>query len=302
MCIMSVSINEHPDYPFIWAGNRDEYFERVATPLEIGKDGLLCCRDSEAGGSWMGLNVKTGEFAALTNVRAPPSKPVRSRGELILRSLSGDAEAAIASGQYENYNLLFGRLSADGPPQLQFSVSAPPDPTPKTRAMAESSFAGVKSNDHGGEWTTAGRCDLSDECTWAKAVWLQRAVSDALATESVQAARGEAGARDVLLGALIAQLSASTIGEDGLVAAAAAAKPSAYSPCTAAAETRMHAAPFVMPFTGAGPNGAADGQYGTVSQSIVIQCRSERCVFYAYRTVSAETKFSEWAWRRVDLT
>ena len=134
MCIMSVSINEHPDYPFIWAGNRDEYFERVATPLEIGKDGLLCCRDSEAGGSWMGLNVKTGEFAALTNVRAPPSKPVRSRGELILRSLSGDAEAAISSGQYENYNLLFGRLSADGPPQLQFSVSAPPDPTPKTRA------------------------------------------------------------------------------------------------------------------------------------------------------------------------
>ena len=120
MCILTVAANAHPDYPLVIAHNRDEYFARTAAPLAMRGD-ILCATDAASGGTWMGLNVRSGAVAALTNVRCAPRAGSRSRGELVLRVLRGD-KAAAASDEYANYNLLHAVLTADGPVDLSLST------------------------------------------------------------------------------------------------------------------------------------------------------------------------------------
>lgn len=293
MCILTVALGSHPDYPFILTHNRDEKLARVTTPPAVEGD-VLCGRDKQSGGTWLGVNVRTAAIAALTNVRAAQSQlAARSRGELVMRTLDGDAEAATSSDAYENYNLLHGKLSADGaPPTLHFTVAAPPNQTPRTQVLpASTPFIGVKSNDTGGGWTVA-ESDVDDETTWPKCAWLREKIAAALAADSVQAARGEAGAREVLLGALSLPISATCMEYGSAHAARAAhAAPSQWSPCTALLERELQRAPCLLPpfalrnhdLGGVLPTDA----YGCVSQTVLVQCKSERCLLYAYRETAS---------------
>ncbi|GIV60965.1 MAG: hypothetical protein KatS3mg043_2054 [Rhodothermaceae bacterium] len=118
MCLIVFSYRQHPDYPFVFAGNRDEFLDRPATPMDFWAEApdLLAGRDLRGGGTWLGL-TRTGRFAAVTNYREPgrhnPAAP--SRGHLPVRFLLGDDPPAAfldalapEAGRYNGFNLLVG--------------------------------------------------------------------------------------------------------------------------------------------------------------------------------------------------
>ena len=107
---------EHPQ-PLVLAANRDEFYDRACLPLAEWPEvpGLYAGRDLLAGGTWLGVTA-SGRFAALTNIRDPRQpKGERSRGELPVEFLRGEANAAdFLAGllpcveQYSGFNLLLG--------------------------------------------------------------------------------------------------------------------------------------------------------------------------------------------------
>lgn len=92
MCLLVFAWQTDPDYPLIFAGNRDERHARAALPAHLWKDApqVLGGRDLEAGATWLGVTL-TGRFAVVTNYReglAPP-KARLSRGVLTAEFLMG---------------------------------------------------------------------------------------------------------------------------------------------------------------------------------------------------------------------
>lgn len=83
MCILFIAVNKHPQYPLIVAANRDEFYARPTAPSNFWTDNsnILAGKDLQAGGTWMGISQQ-GNFAALTNIRAPspPRIETRTRG------------------------------------------------------------------------------------------------------------------------------------------------------------------------------------------------------------------------------
>ena len=74
MCLIVFAWRAHPDYPLIFAGNRDEFYTRRTRPAAWWGQAvsLLAGQDEEAGGTWFGI-TRRGRVATLTNVRALPS-------------------------------------------------------------------------------------------------------------------------------------------------------------------------------------------------------------------------------------
>jgi uncharacterized protein with NRDE domain len=119
MCLILLAWRAHPDYPLVFAGNRDESYDRPSTRADFWKDeaNIFGGRDLEKGGTWLGLNL-SGRFAAVTNYRESPAekKPApRSRGELTAAFLRGDsrpeeyvADIAPDARQYGGFSLLVG--------------------------------------------------------------------------------------------------------------------------------------------------------------------------------------------------
>lgn len=116
MCLIALAYKVHPDYPLLWAANRDEFHARPAAPLSWWPDmpDILGGRDLQEGGTWLGVH-RNGRAAAVTNVREPGAalRRPRSRGALITRFLSGKVTAAefsedlrTAAGEYGGFNLL----------------------------------------------------------------------------------------------------------------------------------------------------------------------------------------------------
>jgi uncharacterized protein with NRDE domain len=70
MCLIVFSYKTSSDYPFILAGNRDEFYERPTTPVHIWQTDprIIAGKDEKAGGTWLGF-TETGRFAAITNYR-----------------------------------------------------------------------------------------------------------------------------------------------------------------------------------------------------------------------------------------
>jgi len=70
MCLIVFAYNAHPKYKFIFAANRDEFYDRPTEQANYWKDHpeLLAGKDLQAGGTWMGI-TKGGKFAAVTNYR-----------------------------------------------------------------------------------------------------------------------------------------------------------------------------------------------------------------------------------------
>lgn len=118
MCLLVFSMNQHPELPFVFAGNRDEMHTRRTSPAHWWQDApdVFGGRDKEAGGAWLGLR-RDGRFAVITNFRDPenvePDAP--SRGKLVHSFLSRDISAEawleelLATGtDYNPFTLLFG--------------------------------------------------------------------------------------------------------------------------------------------------------------------------------------------------
>ena len=96
VCLLIVLSRANAESPLIVAANRDELFERPATPmavLEPSGPRILGGRDELAGGTWLAVN-EHGLFAGLTNRPTTEGRDAtkRSRGELPL-SLARHATA-----------------------------------------------------------------------------------------------------------------------------------------------------------------------------------------------------------------
>ena len=69
MCLIVFSFQASETFPLVVAANRDEFYQRPASPLHQWKGGnIIAGRDEEKGGTWMGV-TKEGRFAAVTNIR-----------------------------------------------------------------------------------------------------------------------------------------------------------------------------------------------------------------------------------------
>jgi len=118
MCLIFLSVNNHPDFKLIIAANRDEFYNRKTAPAEYWKDNpeILGGRDLEAGGTWLGV-TKTGRISLITNYRDPkninPKAP--SRGQLVSDYLASRVSPELylknlepKAKTYNGYNLLVG--------------------------------------------------------------------------------------------------------------------------------------------------------------------------------------------------
>lgn len=118
MCLILLSFNIHADDPVILAANRDEYYDRPASPLAFWPEAphILAGRDRRGGGTWLGVTRK-GRIAALTNYRDPSAvrQHAPSRGLLVRFFLEGTQSPQHYLEQirknarlYNPFNLLLG--------------------------------------------------------------------------------------------------------------------------------------------------------------------------------------------------
>ncbi|SFD40757.1 NRDE family protein [Massilia yuzhufengensis] len=122
MCLIVFAWQVLPGVPVIAAANRDEFYDRPATPARPWPEHphIIAGRDLLHGGSWMGITT-TGtngpKFAALTNIRGPAERRENapSRGDLVADFLKGTLPAAdylqqvVARGDvYNGFNLVLG--------------------------------------------------------------------------------------------------------------------------------------------------------------------------------------------------
>ncbi len=93
MCLVVFAHNSHSNYKFIFAANRDEFYDRPTEQADFWKEDpdLLAGRDLKAGGSWMGI-TKAGKFAAITNYRdlSNIKENAPTRGLLVTDYLMGN--------------------------------------------------------------------------------------------------------------------------------------------------------------------------------------------------------------------
>lgn len=111
MCLIVFAYKYHPKYPFILAGNRDEFHERPTQKLHVweGDPEILAGKDLMAGGTWLGIN-QHGKFAALTNYRdlSNIKEPTPSRGyivsDILQSELSTSDQLTVLAPDFPNYN------------------------------------------------------------------------------------------------------------------------------------------------------------------------------------------------------
>ncbi len=118
MCLIFIGLKQHPDYKFVLAANRDEFYKRKTSPAAHWPDNLniIGGRDLEAGGTWLGMNLN-GKISMVTNYRDPrnidPNAP--SRGHLVSGYLEDTVparryveELEPRAKHYNGFNLLVG--------------------------------------------------------------------------------------------------------------------------------------------------------------------------------------------------
>lgn len=136
MCLLVIAWKNHPRYRLILAGNRDEFHDRPAAPLNWWQDDarILAPRDLKAQGTWLGV-ARSGRFGVVTNFRdlQAPAEFSPSRGSLVPRFLTGATspkefldDLRGAAPRYSGFNLLVG-----GPRALYY-FSNRGTPTPQS--------------------------------------------------------------------------------------------------------------------------------------------------------------------------
>lgn len=118
MCLTVFAFQTDPDYPLIFASNRDEFYDRPAQPATFWYDHptLLAGRDLKAGGTWLGITTEH-RFAAITNYRDMNSikENAPSRGDIVADYLTSGLSAPYFLSKlkneahlYNGFNLLAG--------------------------------------------------------------------------------------------------------------------------------------------------------------------------------------------------
>ena len=118
MCLILFAWHAHSAYPLVFAGNRDEAYDRPSAAADFWREDarIFGGRDLEKGGTWLGVS-RSGRIAAVTNYRERPKagKMPRSRGELAAQFLHGEAapetylrRALPSFGDYGPFSLLVG--------------------------------------------------------------------------------------------------------------------------------------------------------------------------------------------------
>ncbi len=121
MCLIVFAYKSHPKYKFIFAANRDEFYNRPTGQADYWKDSpeLLAGKDLQAGGTWMGI-TKQGRFAAVTNYRDLKNikEDAPSRGMLTLDFLKDNLSAEKyyekikpSLQDYNGFNLILGSIN-----------------------------------------------------------------------------------------------------------------------------------------------------------------------------------------------
>lgn len=121
MCLILLAWRVHPEFPLVFAGNRDEAYDRPSAAADFWPDapGIFGGRDLDRGGTWLGV-ATSGRIAAVTNYRDGPAArdAPRSRGKLTAEFLRGVDEpraylekVAPVSGLYRGFSLIVGDLA-----------------------------------------------------------------------------------------------------------------------------------------------------------------------------------------------
>lgn len=117
MCLAVFAFQIDPQYPFILAANRDEFYGRPTQKLHRWETQppIWAGKDLEQGGTWLGISDQ-GQFAFLTNFRDPSrliEEPI-SRGLLVKEALLTDSiedylkTISQQAERYNGYNLVVG--------------------------------------------------------------------------------------------------------------------------------------------------------------------------------------------------
>lgn len=118
MCLILFAQDAHPDYSLVFAGNRDEFYDRPSAPATFWDDAphVLGGRDLDAGGTWLGV-TRRGYWATVTNVRdqRPHKEDAPSRGALVSEYLTEEPvpteylrTVQSQADRYNGFNLLVG--------------------------------------------------------------------------------------------------------------------------------------------------------------------------------------------------
>ncbi len=116
MCLVVIAWKQHPEFPLILAGNRDEFHSRPTKEAHWWPDfpGIVGGRDLQAAGTWLALR-RNGRIATVTNYRDAelPSAKLRSRGHLVTNFLNStekplDYLNSVDGSAYAGFNLLVG--------------------------------------------------------------------------------------------------------------------------------------------------------------------------------------------------
>ncbi len=118
MCLILFAYKVKPGYDLILAANRDEYYDRQASPMHFWEEApdILAGKDLKSGGTWMGIS-RDKRFAALTNFRDPASQrnDAASRGGIIPACLhsgqTGDRfmeKLKQQADRFNGFNLVWG--------------------------------------------------------------------------------------------------------------------------------------------------------------------------------------------------
>jgi uncharacterized protein with NRDE domain len=135
MCLLVIAWKVQSRYRLVLAGNRDEFHDRPAAPLNWWQDDprILAGRDLKANGTWLGV-ARSGRFGIVTNFRdlQAPIEGAPSRGNLVPRFLTGATspkefldDLRGAAPRYSGFNLLVGGTRA----LYYFSNRGPSAPT-----------------------------------------------------------------------------------------------------------------------------------------------------------------------------
>ena len=120
MCLIFLSINDHPKYKLVIAANRDEFYKRKTAAADFWNDypEIVGGRDLEAMGTWMAMN-KAGKIGMVTNYRdlknINPDAP--TRGLLVSDFLVNGyhpedylKDLHLKADRYNGFNLLIGTI------------------------------------------------------------------------------------------------------------------------------------------------------------------------------------------------
>jgi len=120
MCLIFISIKQHPTYKLILAANRDEFYGRKTANAHFWEDHphIVGGRDLEANGTWLAM-TKSGKLSMLTNYRdvANLKTVAPSRGQLVsdylIHPIAPDQylkDLEPTGHQYNGFNLLIGSI------------------------------------------------------------------------------------------------------------------------------------------------------------------------------------------------